>query len=71
MPQWAGSSWYWLRYTDPTNDKEFASKEALDYWSPVDLYVGEPNTPSYTSCTPVSGTRSSTTLAWYQLRNRS
>ena len=40
MPQWAGSSWYWLRYTDPTNDKEFASKEALDYWSPVDLYVG-------------------------------
>lgn len=40
MPQWAGSSWYWLRYTDPTNDKEFASKEALDYWPPVDLYVG-------------------------------
>ncbi|MEM0511958.1 leucine--tRNA ligase [Limosilactobacillus fermentum] len=40
MPQWAGSSWYWLRYTDPTNDKEFASKEALEYWSPVDLYVG-------------------------------
>ncbi len=40
MPQWAGSSWYWLRYTDPDNDQEFASKEALDYWSPVDLYVG-------------------------------
>ena len=40
MPQWAGSSWYWLRYTDPHNSKEFASKEALDYWSPVDLYVG-------------------------------
>ena len=40
MPQWAGSSWYWLRYTDPHNDKAFASKEALDYWSPVDLYVG-------------------------------
>ncbi|AWD62753.1 leucyl-tRNA synthetase [Limosilactobacillus reuteri] len=40
MPQWAGSSWYWLRYTDPHNNKEFASKEALDYWSPVDLYVG-------------------------------
>ena len=40
MPQWAGSSWYWLRYTDPHNDKEFASKESLDYWSPVDLYVG-------------------------------
>ena len=40
MPQWAGSSWYWLRYTDPHNDKEFASKEAPDYWSPSDLYVG-------------------------------
>ena len=40
MPQWAGSSWYWLRYTDPHNSEEFASKEALDYWSPVDLYVG-------------------------------
>ena len=40
MPQWAGSSWYWLRYTDPHNDGKFASKEALDYWSPVDLYVG-------------------------------
>lgn len=40
MPQWAGSSWYWLRYMDPHNEKEFASKEALDYWSPVDLYVG-------------------------------
>lgn len=40
MPQWAGSSWYWLRYTDPHNQDAFASKEALDYWSPVDLYVG-------------------------------
>lgn len=40
MPQWAGSSWYWLRYCDPHNDQAFASKEALDYWSPVDLYVG-------------------------------
>lgn len=40
MPQWAGSSWYWLRYTDPQNKDSFASKEALDYWSPVDLYVG-------------------------------
>lgn len=40
MPQWAGSSWYWLRYTDPHNDQAFASKQALDYWSPVDLYVG-------------------------------
>ena len=40
MPQWAGSSWYFLRYTDPHNDKELASKEALDYWLPVDWYNG-------------------------------
>ena len=40
MPQWAGSSWYFLRYMDPHNDKAFASKEALDYWSPVDWYNG-------------------------------
>ena len=40
MPQWAGSSWYFLRYCDPNNDKEFASKEALQYWLPVDWYNG-------------------------------
>ncbi|MCR4924582.1 MAG: leucine--tRNA ligase, partial [Lachnospiraceae bacterium] len=40
MPQWAGSSWYFLRYTDPENDKELASKEALKYWLPVDWYNG-------------------------------
>lgn len=40
MPQWAGSSWYFLRYTDPENDKELASKEALNYWMPVDWYNG-------------------------------
>lgn len=40
MPQWAGSSWYFLRYCDPHNDKEFASQEALDYWLPVDWYNG-------------------------------
>jgi len=40
MPQWAGSSWYFLRYADPHNDKELASKEALDKWLPVDYYVG-------------------------------
>lgn len=40
MPQWAGSSWYFLRYTDPHNDKELASKEALKYWMPVDWYNG-------------------------------
>ena len=40
MPQWAGSSWYYLRYMDPHNDKALASKEALEYWSPVDWYDG-------------------------------
>lgn len=40
MPQWAGSSWYFLRYCDPTNEKELASKEALEYWMPVDWYNG-------------------------------
>ena len=40
MPQWAGSSWYFLRYCDPKNDNEFASQEALKYWMPVDWYNG-------------------------------
>lgn len=40
MPQWAGSSWYFLRYMDPHNDNALASKEALEYWSPVDWYNG-------------------------------
>ena len=40
MPQWAGSSWYFLRYTDPTNENALASKEALEYWLPVDWYNG-------------------------------
>ena len=40
MPQWAGSSWYFLRYTDPHNDEALASKEALKYWLPVDWYNG-------------------------------
>ncbi|MCC7297317.1 MAG: class I tRNA ligase family protein [Bacteroidia bacterium] len=40
MPGWAGSSWYFLRYMDPNNETEFASKNALDYWKQVDLYVG-------------------------------
>ena len=40
MPQWAGSSWYFLRYCDPHNDEALASKEALEYWAPVDWYNG-------------------------------
>ena len=40
MPQWAGSSWYFLRYMDPHNEKELASKEALEYWCPIDWYNG-------------------------------
>ncbi|MGN0689383.1 MAG: class I tRNA ligase family protein, partial [Oscillospiraceae bacterium] len=40
MPQWAGSSWYFLRYCDPKNEKALASKEALEYWMPVDWYNG-------------------------------
>ena len=40
MPQWAGSSWYFLRYCDPQNDKAFAAREKLDYWLPVDWYNG-------------------------------
>jgi len=40
MPGWAGSSWYFLRYMDPHNEKEFVSKEKVDYWQNVDLYIG-------------------------------
>ncbi|HSY76767.1 MAG TPA: leucine--tRNA ligase, partial [Bacteroidia bacterium] len=40
MPGWAGSSWYYLRYMDPNNDKEFASKDAIKYWQNIDIYVG-------------------------------
>jgi leucyl-tRNA synthetase len=40
MPNWAGSSWYYLRYADPANDTEFASRKKLDYWTPVDWYNG-------------------------------
>jgi leucyl-tRNA synthetase len=40
MPQWAGSSWYWIRYTDPANADEFAAKDLQKYWTPVDTYFG-------------------------------
>ena len=42
MPNWAGSSWYYLRYADPKNNQELANREKLDYWTPVDLYNGGP-----------------------------
>ena len=41
MPGWAGSSWYFLRYMDPKNDREFCAKEKSDYWGQVDLYIGD------------------------------
>ena len=40
MPGWAGSSWYFLRYMDPTNENEFVAREKIDYWKNVDLYIG-------------------------------
>jgi leucyl-tRNA synthetase len=40
MPQWAGSCWYYLRYLDPHNDKEFVARDKMEYWMPVNLYVG-------------------------------
>ena len=40
MPNWAGSSWYWIRYMDPNNDREFASRDAMNYWGQVDYYNG-------------------------------
>jgi len=40
MPQWAGSCWYYIRYLDPKNNKAFAAKDKIDYWLPVDLYIG-------------------------------
>jgi leucyl-tRNA synthetase len=40
MPQWAGSCWYYIRYLDPKNDKAFAARDKVDYWLPVDLYIG-------------------------------
>ena len=40
MPQWAGSCWYYLRFTDPSNHTEAWSKKNEDYWMPVDLYIG-------------------------------
>ena len=40
MPNWAGSNWYFLRYTDPHNDQALASMDKLNYWMPVDVYIG-------------------------------
>ena len=57
MPQWAGSCWYYLRYTDPTNDSAPFSVEAENYWMPVDLYVGGAEHLCFTCSTVVSGIR--------------
>ena len=63
MPQWAGSCWYYLRFLDPKNDTAFAAREKIDYWMPVDLYVGGRSTRCSTCCTRGSGTSSSSTRA--------
>ena len=68
MPQWAGSSWYFLRYCDPHNDKELASKEALKYWMPVDWYNG--GMEHTTLCTAASGTSSCMIRALFPARSR-
>ena len=50
MPNWAGSSWYYLRYTDPKNTTAFADADKLRYWTPVDWYNGGWNIPPYIFC---------------------
>ena len=65
MPQWAGSSWYFLRYMDPHNDEALASKEALDYWAPWTGITAAWSTPRCTCCIPGSGISSSMTSAWF------
>ena len=76
MPQWAGSSWYFLRYTDPHNTEALASKEALKYWLPVDWYNGGmEHTTLHLAQVPVRSGRCSYTRAipeenitWYDPR---
>lgn len=65
MPQWAGSSWYFLRYTDPHNTETLASQEALKYWLPVDWYNGGMEHQHYTYSIQDSGTDSFTTRRLY------
>ena len=67
MPQWAGSSWYFLRYCDPNNNDEFASQEALKYWMPVDWYNG--GMEHVTRHMIYSRFWSSTTSVLYQLQS--
>ena len=70
MPQWAGSSWYFLRYTDPKNTEALASKEALKYWLPVDWYNGGMEHTTLASCfIPDSGTNSCMIRALFLHRN--
>ena len=69
MPQWAGSSWYYLRYMDPHNKNAIASKEALNYWSPVDWYNGGMEHTTLHLLTAVSGISSSMISVLFLLRN--
>ena len=69
MPQWAGSSWYFLRYCDPNNNDEFASQEALKYWMPVDWYNGGMEHVTRHMIYSRFCTSSSTTSVLYQLQS--
>ena len=69
MPQWAGSSWYFLRYTDPKNTEALASKEALKYWLPVDWYNGGMEHTTLQLLIPDSGTSSCMIRALFLHRN--
>jgi len=71
MPQWAGSSWYFLRYIDPHNDERIADMDLLKKWLPVDLSLVARNMPSYICCMRVSGTKCCMISALFQLKNHS
>ena len=71
MPQWAGSSWYYLRYIDPHNTEKLADEDLLKQWLPVDIYVVVQSMLFFTCFTLVSGINSSMTSVLFQLRNHS
>lgn len=70
MPQWAGSSWYFLRYTDPHNNDALASKEAMKYWLPVDWYNGGMEHTTLHFCILVSGIVFCMIRVLFRVRNR-